>query len=482
MAKILILINILVLIFCSHRNLLEEKVQKTLKEVNLTLDDFEEDKNIIGYHGSLVLDLDYESDTLDVVDTTRNFLFKATISDKYNVSCGLWKAKDEKLFIFCDINENIPKGEHHINLNNIQFNYNDEYLVTLKARNSFDFTKLDSDIIDLYADKQIINLEEGKDSYDLKFKIISYNQEKIFINYNTVIDNCKKEKEELICPISKSKLIEIMSPGVYGTKIQITYLNTKSDLKRFVLIPYIEVQYNFQKKDIFVGIKKLIENVAEHDTLIAYETNITDIDNIRLDLEAFDLKFVSGEGEGKDRSCAFRKYDETPLLIVCWAMDGTFWLKKIEKELQFEEELNMKYNFRIQPVDNKEKIYSDREFTGSFIFWVYPETLDFTKEDSLTIDYFLENPDAVNGMTFNENAKDLECEEVGRRIKRCKVPKSHFKGKKTGYYFIKHTNHLNKKSVFYEAPPIKIILSSSMGSVQKYSFIYIFILLLLTIF
>ena len=482
MAKILILINILVLIFCSNRNLLEETVQKTLKEVNLTLDDFAEDKNIIGYHGSLVLELDYESDTLDIVDTTRNFLFKATISDKYNVSCGLWKAKDEKLFIFCDINENIPKGEHHLNLNNIQFNYNDEYLVTLKARNSFDFTKLDSDIIDLYAEKQIINLEEGKDSYDLKFKIISYNQEKIFINYNTVIDNCKKENDELICPISKSKFIEIMSPGIYGTEIQINYLNTKNDLKRFVLIPNIEVQYNFKKKDIFVGIKKLIENVADHDTLIAYETNITDIDNIRLDLEAFDLKFVNGEGEGKERSCAFRKYDETPLLIVCWAMEGTFWLKKIEKELQFEEELNMKYNFRIQPVDNTEKINSNRKFAGSFIFLVYPEILDFTKEDSLTIDYFLENPDDVYGMTFNENAKDLECEEVGRRIKRCKVPKSHFKGKKTGYYFIKHTNHLNKKSVFYEAPPIKIILSSSMGSVQKYSFIYIFILLLLTIF
>ena len=144
------------------------------------------------------MELDYESDTLDIVDTTRNFLFKATISDKYNVSCGLWKAKNENLFIFCDINENIPKGEHHLNLNNIQFNYNDEYLVTLKARNSFDFTKLDSDIIDLYAEKQIINLEEGKDSYDLKFKIISYNQEKIFINYNTVIDNCKKENDELI--------------------------------------------------------------------------------------------------------------------------------------------------------------------------------------------------------------------------------------------------------------------------------------------
>ena len=39
-----------------------------------------------------------------------------------------------------------------------------------------------------------------------------------------------------------------MSPGIYGTEIQINYLNTKSDLKRFVLIPNIEVQYNLKKK------------------------------------------------------------------------------------------------------------------------------------------------------------------------------------------------------------------------------------------
>ena len=481
MAKILILINILVLIFCSNRNLIEETVKKTLIEVNITLDDFGEDKQVVGYHGTLELELDYVYETLDIIDTTRNFLFKATISDKYNVNCGLWKAKNENLFIFCDINENIPKGEHYLDLNNIQFNYNDEYLVTLKAKQNLQFTKIDSNIIDLYAEKQIINVEEGKDSYDLKFKIISYNQEIIFINYHTVIDNCKKEKDELICPISKSKLIEFMSPGYYESKFQISYLNTNSDLRRFVFIPLIEVEYNLQKKDVFVGIKKLIENVAEHDTLIAYETNITDIDNIRLELEVFDLEFINEENKAENRSCTFRKYEKTPLLLVCWAMDGTFRLKKIKEELQFEEELNMKYNFRIQPVDNTEKVYSDRKSTGSFIFWVYPEVLDFTKEDSLTIDYFLENPDAVNGISFNDKAKDLECKEVGRRIKRCTVPKSHFKGEKTGYYFTKHTNHLNKKSVFYEAPPINIILPSS-SSVQKYSFIYIFILLFLTIF
>ena len=31
------------------------------------------------------------------------------------------------------------------------------------------------------------------------------------------------------------------------------------------------------KKDIYIGITKLVENVAEHDTLIAYKTNVTDI-------------------------------------------------------------------------------------------------------------------------------------------------------------------------------------------------------------
>ena len=249
MEKIYILINILVLIYCSNRILVEEKIQKTLLDVNITLEDFAENRNVIGIRGTLVLELDFESETLDIIDTKRNIWFKATISDKYNVSCGLWREENEDLYIFCNINENIPKGEHYLDLNNIQFNYNDEYLVTLKANQKFSFTKLDTEYIDLYAEKQIINLEEDKDSYELKFKIISYNQEKIFINYNTVIDNCKKvNDDDLICPISKSKIIEIMSPSVHENKILIYYLNTNSDLRRLVLVPAIEVKYNLKKK------------------------------------------------------------------------------------------------------------------------------------------------------------------------------------------------------------------------------------------
>ena len=45
------------------------------------------------------------------------------------------------------------------------------------------------------------------------------------------------------------------------------------------------------------------------------------------------------------------------------------------------DDINIKYNFRIQPVNNNKKIISDREEKGSFIFFLYPEILDFTKED-----------------------------------------------------------------------------------------------------
>ena len=156
--------------------------------------------------------------------------------------------------------------------------------------------------------------------------------------------------------------------------------------------------------------------------------------------------------------CSFRKYENTPLLIVCWTRDGTFWLKEIKNETILDD-VNIKYNFRIQPVNNTKKIISDKEQKSSFIFCLYPEILDFTKEDILTVDYIVGKRDLLTGITFNEDADDLICETIDYANKRCIVPKSHFNGKKSGYYFTKHSNHLNRKSVSYEAPAIKVILT-----------------------
>ena len=462
MEKIIILINILVFIFCSNRNLKEARV---LIEIDITIKDFVYKSNIIGKHGTLVLNGKYPSEIgVRIIDTKRNFWFNTIISDKYEANCGLWKPENEELYIFCDISNSIPKGEYNLILNNINFIYKGEYLFTLKTEKNFPFTKLDSDIIDLYSDKQIINLEENIDSYNLKFKIISYNQEKVFINYISVLDNCKQVDEDLICPISKSKLIEIITPIYDNCQIEVLYLDNNNDLKRFALIPKIKINYNLQKKDIFVGIKKLVENVSEQYTFIAYETNITDIDNIIPDFfESFQLKFEN-EKEEIEHLCNFRKYENTPLLIICEVeSQGTFWLKNIEREIKLEEEINMKYNFRIQPVKINEKIYTNTDVSQSYIYFDYPEILDFTQNFFMFVEFFIEEPQLVNGLTFNEEADDLTCENVGIRIKRCIVPRNHFQNKESGYYFIKRTNHLNKKSFSYESRPIKVILPKSIN-------------------
>ena len=56
---------------------------------------------------------------------------------------------------------------------------------------------------------------------------------------------------------------------------------------------------------------------------------------------------------------------------------------------------------------------------------------------------------------------DLNCEIIRKIFLRCTVPKSHFQGMKSGFYFTKHTNHLNGKSISYEGKPVKVILDQS---------------------
>ena len=157
--------------------------------------------------------------------------------------------------------------------------------------------------------------------------------------------------------------------------------------------------------------------------------------------------------------------------------EGIHWLKEITEEKIFND-LNIKYNFRIQPVNNEEKIDFKR-VTGTFIFFNYPNILDFTKSDSLFIEYALENPKSLVGLTFNENKEDLSCQTIGKFIKKCTVPKSHFEGKKTGYYFLKHNNHLNGKSTSYEGLPVKVILNGSKFNKASFTLVYSLLLILI---
>ena len=249
--------------------------------------------------------------------------------------------------------------------------------------------------------------------------------------------------------------------------LSVSCLDNNYKVIRPSLIAEIDVEYtNIQKKSINVLITKLVKNIVESHTFFAYETNVTNIDNIFVpiyDIE-FELPFKNNNKD-KDCDCFFRKYDNYPLLILCSGdMGYEFWLKEIKQEI-FIENQNINYNFIIKPVNISDKISKDG--TGSEIYSFFPEVLDFTKTGILYVTLYCDGSEDITGITFNEKEKDLVCEDLGsdekgkKYIKKCVVPKSHFNGQKSGEYFIKYQNHLNTKSIAYEVPPIKVILTGS---------------------
>ena len=398
----------------------------------------------------------------DIIDTTRNIYFKSKISNEknitYEVDCGFWRANDSQLYVFCNIGENIPSGNYSLNFKETpEIKYAD-YIITLNQRETLEFEKYDIYMIDLYSDEQTLYVEKDKDIYELKFKLYSYGNELITFNYLSFPD-CSHEKEELICKISKKQLEAMLLDK--ESKIAVTYVNYMRGQNAFPLIPYINVKFNYiQKIDVYIGITKLIENIVEQDTFVTYETNVTNINNVLIFMPSLELEFMNNIIGTIKSGCTLRKYDNTPLLLICFINRGGInWLKEITEEKVFNN-LNVKYNFRIQPVKNEEKIYCQLQ-NGAFLFWSYPEILDFTKSDSLIIEFGMENPSYLDGFSFNENATDLSCQTMGRDVRRCIVPKSHFVGLTSGYYFIKHQNHLGGKSTNYEAPPFKVILNDS---------------------
>ena len=378
-------LNLLILIF-SWISISCLKVENT--EVIVTSKRLYE--NYVGKKGTIVIEAEPESEFI-TQDTSKTTYFKSKIVQEPNyskeVDCGFWKAEGEDLFIFCNIGEDIPQGNYSLSFRETStINYNN-YLVTLSQNENLEFIKYDRNIIDLYAEKQNIIVEKDKEIYELKFKISSYNQEPIMINYFIFPDCTQEKNNEIVCKITKGQLESILMTKE-ESRLSVMYISYIRRAKAFPLIPIIDVVYNnIEKTDVYVGITRLLENVVEFDTLIAYETNVTDINNVLSALSSFDLVFKNNNGGKKECSCSFQKYDANPLLIVCFMNnDGTNWLEEITEEKSYND-LNIKYNFKIRPVNNEEKIYCNRNVYGTMVFWTHPQVLDFTKNDNLIIEY-----------------------------------------------------------------------------------------------
>lgn len=430
--------------------------------LNINIDSFY-GKSTIGKKGLLAFYTDFEDaqDQFDPLDIEEKTKFKATISkdasENKNINCELFKLQlDKELIVLCNVEETIPNGAYLINFNSIKFKYK-ELDISLESVNAnLTFNKENLNMIDLFSDEQKISVEENKDSIELKFKVGSYNNEILFlVSQGSVykLDNCKAQNNELKCQIPKNKLDEFLQFN--GEEFSLYYIGEDNNFNKVKLVGEIYINYtNVQKKDVFVGITKLIEDSAYLHTTIAYETNITDISEVSTPITSFKMNFVGGEAY-----CGFKKIKNNPLLMVCSIIDVISSLGTIEKEIDLDN-INIKYNFKIQPATNNENITVDSSYIGSNIMSFYPDVLDFSSKDSLKIVYIINSPERLTGLRFNFDSEDLKCEDFFY-IKTCTVPKSHFNGKESGFFYISHKNNLNNQSISYEAAPVKVILTGS---------------------
>ena len=416
-------------------------------------------------------------------DMTRSTHFQAKISDTknvaniFNVKCGFWKLSEESLYVFCDIGTDIPAGKYSIDFSEIQAFKYQNYNVRISNK-KFDFEKLDIDVIELYSKNQIINIKEDQDSYEVKFNILQYYQEALVLDtLGLIFMSCKQNNNELICQLKKDDLLRDIKFS--DTNLDVHYIDYREDrgISRLPLVGRINIIYNIvQKTDVFVGITRLLENVAEGESTFTFETNVTNIKKVLTKYDYLHLDIYNEKNQIERTSCSFRKYGDDPLLIVCIARKSIisdFWLKELKEEI-IVDRANIRYNFRVQPFKYEEKIYYSNKENGTFIVHILPEILDFTNKQNLYIYYTADRVSYLKGITFNKDKGYLSCEIVQSYLLRCNVPKTQFE--KNGYYITKHTNHLNRISAFYESRPIKVVLKGHFYSISLY---YLLLLILI---
>jgi hypothetical protein len=142
----------------------------------------------------------------------------------------------------------------------VSFNYY-QYRLTIIQEYPINIIPTNEKIPFLYSSPQSIIIDDKQNSYNLKFKVGSLNNELLLIHgqYNNyaLLDNCKYNGKELNCEISKEKLEEILV--LNKEQFNISAIHDSIGLISFDHIAPININYNnVIKEDIFIGINKLI--------------------------------------------------------------------------------------------------------------------------------------------------------------------------------------------------------------------------------
>ena len=411
----------------------------------------------------------------DIEETLFNVDIKGKNSgSKYPLICRFWKDKDKELSLFCKISTEFNDNEFSIDTIT-KFEYNSKN-VTLGINVPYlEFHLVEGKLPFLYSSKRNIAITDQK-TIPLEFQIDTYNEEPLFISKDNTfvhLENCHKAESNLLkCEIPRDNLDIIANKE---NSYDVYYIHEKIGYQYFPFVKAININYQNNKEDINFSLVKLTNNKVETGSYITFETNVKNMDKIKT------TSFYLTLQDNKQLDCHFIKHDiSTPLLMSCsygYNLDN-YTIGVIKGFNQ--SNLNHKYNFVHEEQDFSETIHTiESESVQHYIKNVYPETLDFKKKDSYEI--FI-SP-GLNNIALIENGKDLEC-RGGEDLKICTVPKSYFKDKNNGYYYLQHKGKEGDNTINfinYETFGVNVENLGNSGEISNYSiglFALIFLLVL----
>ena len=434
----------------------------------------------IGQKGTLYFVTDYKDNEhnifnsidSDTITFSLNFI-KYDNEELIKAECRFWKPNNnQNIRLICSFDD-IFKNDFKITLyDKIEYN-NYTFIISLKEY--ITVTQLNYYIPFLYSEERTINVEGEKQDYSLSFKIVSYDNEDLFIygsklvstnviNY-AKLDNCEVNGNTLNCKISKLKLEEILTKKTESFRIMTT--NNNDNIIELEYIGLITINCNvIKKEDIYVGITKVLNNVSEAEIPIAFETNVTSIQNLT-SLTSATFKIRDDDNE----RCYFKKTKINHLLLLCFYKNYYPTPIRILEEEKVINDAHYKYNFRIQPynISSNTQVYS----SGSGIYLTDPEELKFSLQTPITVRFITETPYYVGNIALlYSDSKSytkinyLECENKNK-MKKCKVPISYFikqnyKENTNSYIYPSHFYSYNELITDYEVAPILVTLPDKM--------------------
>ena len=289
----------------------------------------------------------------------------------YTIKCKLWKPKENNLLIFCDLQEEIDSLSYEeVYLEDYVISYDNKKIKIFTSHYLNFLVHRSYNVPFLYSDDQTIDLSDGKNEYDLKFKVGSYYESTIFLNVDSLIqtnyfylpvDNCKVKNDEMTCKLTRetieNKLYSIDKEPVYY--FSVFNIGLYYCFKKQKYANHIIIKFNKGQQEIInIEITKLLTNAQGLRNFFVYETNVKTIPN--LVTSDFYLNFAPiNDTQIYKASCLFKKSDDDrPLLVLCkfiYIEDNNMTLKPFSNEIDVEH-ISLKYNFRLKLIKNQEII------------------------------------------------------------------------------------------------------------------------------